>query len=398
MGRTKPVVELLKEFGKRYAGREWAELDAESLSLVQSNPFAFLIAVAFDQGMPWQEAWQIPTEIKRRGKLDPKRMASMSQAELIDLLESLPRRPRWGTKNGARTLSDAACLVYERFNGEAEAIWTNSSPAEVQRTLRGIHKIGRGIASMATRILHDDFGFFRGQERQIDVKPDTHLIRVFQRLGFIDSDSEKEAVSAARHINPEFPGALDLPAWWVGNRWCHPTRPDCARCPLTKVCPKRISALEPAGPPRCTTSEKRASVTSHVSKSYPPGAGKDPDYCVYQDWAKASRESRTLFRELKTLVDQFGPVRTDTAKTVISFKGMAGAGHRPPVFAYVYVRVRSGLRVLIHEKDMRDIPLEDGFTRPNDRGRYREVVIRDREHIRRAEPLLHVAYTARTTP
>ena len=91
-------------------------------------------------------------------------------------------------------------------------------------------------------------------------------------------------------------------------------------------------------------------------------------------------------------MDQLGRVRTDVATTVISFKCMAAAVHRAPVLAYVYLRVRSGLRVLIHEKHVRDIPLEDGFSRPNDGGQYREIVIRDRGHIRRAEPVLHAAY------
>ena len=392
MERTTAIVELLKGFSKRYAGEEWPELDAESLSLVRSNPFAFLIAVAFDQGMPWQKAWQIPAEIDRRSFLDPKRLASMSEAALIELLNSLPILPRWGAKEGAKTLSDAAHLVCDQFDGDTGAIWMNSSPAEVQKSLQQIHRIGPGIASMATRILYDDFGCFRGQERQIDVKPDTHLIRVFRRLGFIESDSEKEAVSAARRLNPEFPGALDWPAWRIGNLWCRPTAPDCARCPLTKDCPKQISAPEPAGPPRRTTSKERASAAPLLARSAAPGAGEDPDYSVYPGWVKASEESRTLFRELKTLMDQLGRVRTDAATTVISFKCMAAAGHRAPVFAYVYLHVRSGLRVLVHEKHVRDVPFEDGFTRPNDGGQYREIVIRDREQVRRAEPLLHAAY------
>ncbi len=151
-------------------------------------------------------------------------------------------------------------------------------------------------------------------------------------------------------------------------------------------------APEPAGPPSRTTSEERASVAPHLSRFSAPGVGEDPDYSVYQDWGKASEESRTLFRELKTSVDQLGSVRTDASKTVISFKCMAADGNHAPVIAYVYLRVRSGLRVLIHEKHVRDIPLEDGFTRPNDGGQYREIVIRDREQIRRAEPLLHAAY------
>ena len=149
---------------------------------------------------------------------------------------------------------------------------------------------------------------------------------------------------------------------------------------------------QPARPPRRSTSEARASVAPPLSRSAAPSAGEDPDYSVYQDWVKASEESRTLFRELKTLVDQLGRVRTDAFKTVISFKRMAEDGDRAPVIAYVYLRVRSGLRVLIHEKHARGIPLEDGFTRPSDGGLYREIVIRDREQIRRAEPLLHAAY------
>ena len=152
----------------------------------------------------------------------------------------------------------------------------------------------------------------------------------------------------------------------------------------------------PAGPPRRTTSEERASVAPRLPRSSAPGAGEDPDYSVYPGWVKASEESRTLFRELKTMVDQMGGVRTDAATTVISFKCMGAAGRRAPVFAYVYLRVRSGLRVLVHERHVRDIPLEDGFTRPNDGGQYREIVIRDMAQIRRAEPLLNAAYDSLT--
>ena len=63
---------------------------------------------------------------------------------------------------------------------------------------------------MATRILRDDFGCFRGQEREIDVKPDEHLVRVFARAGLSDGDSDTEAMHAARRLNPEFPGETGL--------------------------------------------------------------------------------------------------------------------------------------------------------------------------------------------
>ena len=123
----------------------------------------------------------------------------------------------------------------------------------------------------------------------------------------------------------------------------------------------------------------------------PPGPSDRDLYSIYEPWNKASEETRTLFRELETLVESLGSVRTDAFKSEMSFKYMAVPGNRKPVVAYVYLR-RDGIRVFIHEKHLRDIPPEDGFTRPNVSGPYREITIRDREHIRRAEPLLRAAY------
>ena len=84
----KSVVERLKEFGQtRTDDSDWRVLDSETESLIRRNPFAFLIAVAFDRGMPWQKAWRIPAEIDRQGRLDPKLLASMGETELIGLLD-----------------------------------------------------------------------------------------------------------------------------------------------------------------------------------------------------------------------------------------------------------------------------------------------------------------------
>ena len=238
---SKAVAKRLKALGeKRQEGDDWGGPQPESNELVASNPFGFLVAVAFDRGMPWQKAWQIPVEIHRKGFLDPRLLAEMPQSELADLLDSLPIRPRYGTTQGARTLSDAARLVNEEFDGDASAIWNDASPKEASVTLQKIHGVGSGIASMATRILYDDFGCFRGQEHQIDVKPDVHVLRVFQRAGLIDSKSEKEAVAAARRLSPDFPGRLDWPAWRIGQLWCHAARPDCAACWLATVCPRHV--------------------------------------------------------------------------------------------------------------------------------------------------------------
>ena len=142
----------LKDFGHNRPKSDWSELDSDAESLIKGNPFALLLAVAFDRAMPWQKAWQIPAEIHQKGFLDPQLLASSSKAELVELLNSLPFLPRYGAQQGAGTLSEAARLVCERFDGDTGAIWKNAAPAEVEKTLQDIHGIGAGIASMATRI------------------------------------------------------------------------------------------------------------------------------------------------------------------------------------------------------------------------------------------------------
>ena len=130
------VVERLKEFGETRESSDWNDLDCETEQLVRGNPFAFLLAVAFDRGMPWQRAWRIPVEIDHADRLDPAQLASMDEPDLMELIDGLAVRPRYGARQGARTLSDAARLVCERFGGDASAIWTGASPAEVRRRCR----------------------------------------------------------------------------------------------------------------------------------------------------------------------------------------------------------------------------------------------------------------------
>ena len=245
MATAEAIAAKLKEFGEELKTKpdssgDWSRLELETENLILKNPFAFLIAMAFDRGMPWEKAYQIPVEIERKGCLDPKQLAGMTDTELRKLLEGLKTKPRYGAIEGSKTLANAARLVCKQFDGDAAAIWTSASPAEVEKTLQQIHGIGAGIASMTTRILAREFGCFKGQERQIDIKPDIHLLRVFKRTGLIEKKSEGEARKVARELNPEFPGALDPPAWEIGKSYCRPKQPNCTKCPLTGVCAKQI--------------------------------------------------------------------------------------------------------------------------------------------------------------
>ena len=128
--------------------------------------------------------------------------------------------------------------------------------------------------------------------------------------------------------------------------------------------------------------------------------GEDRDYSIHEPWDKTSEKTRTLFHEFKKLVKSLGSVRTEEIttvsarhdfKSVINFKCTAAPGATPAVIAYVHLLRPGGLDVHIHEKHLSAFPFENGFTRPYHDG-YRKIAIRDRDHLRRAEPLLRAAY------
>ena len=218
--------------------KQYEQLGADRVPKeVLSDSFAFLIGAAFNSGMPSEKAWEIPLCIKKKGMLDAAKLAAMEKRELERLLESLPIKPRWGLEEGSKTLKTAARLVMAH-GGDATAIWRNASPREATRKLQRIHGVGPGIASMVVRMLRDNLDMFYGQEHEIDVKADVYVNRVFKRAGLTETDSA--VINAARELHPEYPGALDWPAWDIGNRWCFPSGPNCAACPLTAVCPRAI--------------------------------------------------------------------------------------------------------------------------------------------------------------
>lgn len=126
--------------------------------------------------------------------------------------------------------------------------------------------------------------------------------------------------------------------------------------------------------------------------------GDDPDYSRYPPWNKTREETRTLFVQLKTSVESFGSVRTDAFKNEMSFKCLNAPG-REKVIAYVYLRIREvRIRLQIAEKYLRDIPLEDGFSRPSSYNGYREITVRNDADIQRADPLLRAAHDGLSAP
>ncbi len=106
----------------------------------------------------------------------------------------------------------------------------------------GFPGIGQKKAAMAVEILARDLHKKLQQLSGGDVAYDVHLRRVFLRTGLAQRDEVGHMVDVAWALYPERPGALDLPAWDIGRRWCRPADPDCPACPLNVACARLIGA------------------------------------------------------------------------------------------------------------------------------------------------------------
>ena len=137
------------------------------------------------------------------------------------------------------------------YGGDACRIWrgTPSSAALVRRFLE-FDGVGPKIATMAANILVREMKVHVADKFSIDVSVDVHVRRVFERLGLVREDaSNEEIIYAAREMNPEYPGVFDLAAWEIGRTWCKAT-PECGKCRMGGVCPKRLGDRHAAAIPR----------------------------------------------------------------------------------------------------------------------------------------------------
>ena len=244
-GRRRAVVAALLEFGRDHHPTEDGAVpqftaDPEANELLWSDPFAFLCAVIFDQGVPEERAWTAPLRLKERlGHLDPARIAG-DPAAVTRAMHEAPKLHRYINKM-PDWIVRAAQRVLDLYGGDASMIWSDDPTADdLQKRLDDFVGIAQKKAAMAVEMLERDLGVpVRNLERS-DIAYDIHVRRVFLRSRLADRDDRDHLIAVARRLHPDRPGELDLPSWLIGQGWCHAGEPACASCPLTEVCAKQI--------------------------------------------------------------------------------------------------------------------------------------------------------------
>jgi endonuclease III len=216
---------------------------------IENYPHAFVLACCMDRQVSSDRAWSIPYKVMR-SLCHEFTMEELSQISLeeYEQLFSEQTLHRYNEKMAA-VFHSAVMRIQDQYDGDASRIWAGcpSSAAVVYRFLE-FDGVGVKIATMATNILHREHKVPLSDLSSIDISPDVHVRRIFQRAGLVCAGASNDAVIyKARELCTEYPGILDSACWNIGTKFCHPASPDCASCPVCTDCPKLLDAAKKKG-------------------------------------------------------------------------------------------------------------------------------------------------------
>ena len=212
--------------------------DKDANDLVYDDLFAFCLAACLDRQAQSDRVWLVPHFLKKRwGHLDPARIASMDPDDVAEALKESRCGWRLRMADVANTVISLARLVQEECGGDPTRLFVGSV-REILDRLTSIPGVGEGIANMLLIQRIRFFGLRPSGLDDLDVKADTHIVRVFYRLGMSDAETESAAINAARQLEPEDRIAADQACWHISRNFCHLNKPNCPQCPVNAYCEK----------------------------------------------------------------------------------------------------------------------------------------------------------------
>ena len=134
--------------------------DPEANRLLAADPLALLIGMLLDQQVPMEKAFHSPYDLKARmgGSLDAVAIAEADPDELGALFAQRPALHRFPGSMAART-QDLARVLVERFDGQAERVWTTAATGqELFANLRALPGFGEQKARIFVALLAKRLG------------------------------------------------------------------------------------------------------------------------------------------------------------------------------------------------------------------------------------------------
>jgi endonuclease III len=208
---------------------------------IDTVPHSFVLGCLMDRQIDAERAWKIPHAVFsafKTNNIDDLAQIKLEEYTKLFERESLHRF----NPTMADVFLQGVLRIKTKYNGIASQIWSNrpSGSLVVQRFYE-FHGAGPKIASMAAILLVKFLRVPLSDYSAIDVAADVHVVRVMQRLGYVDKNvpdnqAREQAISKAKELNPAYPGIIDAPCWEIGRKWCHAQSPECSKCIVRKEC------------------------------------------------------------------------------------------------------------------------------------------------------------------
>ena len=203
--RADVAAEVYRRLGEQYPDAS-CELDFTSA-------FELLVATVLSAQSTDRRVNVVTRELFRRYP-DAEALAAADRDDVEQLIS-----PVGFFRNKTSAIIGASRMIVDEFGGDVP------STLEQLITLPGV---GRKTANV---VLGDAFGV-------PGITPDTHLIRLSNRLGWVQSTKpdvvEREV---GRLFDPSDWVLLNHRIIWHGRRRCHARRPACGACVLADLCP-----------------------------------------------------------------------------------------------------------------------------------------------------------------
>ena len=194
--------------------RLYEEYPEADTTLDYETPYELLVATVLSAQCTDERVNSVTPELFEAYPT-PEAMAEAEQEQIEELV-----RPTGFYRRKARHLREGAQTLVEEFDGEV--------PRNVEDLTR-VEGVGRKTANV---VVSNAFGTHEG------IAVDTHVQRLAQRLGVVETDDRDEIEEVLREkVSQEDWGLVSHLLIFHGRATCTARNPDCEACVLEDLCP-----------------------------------------------------------------------------------------------------------------------------------------------------------------
>ena len=196
------------------------------------TPFEICVGAILTQNTSWKNVEHAITNLKTARVLTPRKIHALNHEELAQLI-----RPAGYFNIKAKRLRNFTNVLVEQHGANLKQMFRGKTAA-IRERLLAINGIGPESA--------DSMLLYAGDHHSFVI--DAYTKRIFKRHNWCSEDADYDDLQAlcSRALNQKS-GESELDYWQdyhahlvgVGNRFCKPRNPLCAKCPLESLLPNQ---------------------------------------------------------------------------------------------------------------------------------------------------------------